>query len=170
VVRKYVKDEFKKRVDLIQEIWDLAQTTTIFSTRIPNLKEYLQNDLENNEEFYKESLNTFSSKVSSLTDIHRREKNLPSNTRMKHIKAYWLRIIKSLREMMDELDILRNKRNYFLFKLMNLTKEFNGCNLLMDTIILSKEALIDQINAIKVAWASEFTETLEFTEEKVENG
>jgi hypothetical protein len=47
-------------------------------------------------------------------------------------------------------------------------KELDGPNLLMDTMILSKETLMEQLNALKVAWENEFTETIDFSEEEVE--
>ena len=50
-IRKYVGDAIQKWIDLIQEIWDLAQSTANFSSRITNFKEYLQKDLENDEGF-----------------------------------------------------------------------------------------------------------------------
>jgi hypothetical protein len=77
-IRKYVGDGIQKRIDLILEIWELAQSSTSFSTRILHFKEYLQKDLENDEGFYKEAVGTFAVKVSSLSDTHRREQNLPS--------------------------------------------------------------------------------------------
>jgi hypothetical protein len=40
-VRKYVGDAIQKRVDIIQEIWELAQSIASFSSRIENFKEYL---------------------------------------------------------------------------------------------------------------------------------
>jgi hypothetical protein len=51
---------------------------------------------------------------------------------------------------------------------VDLTKELDGPNLLMDTMILSKESLMGQLNALKVAWENEFTETIDFSEEEVE--
>ena len=44
---------------------------------IMHFREYLQTDLENDEGFYKEVVGTFEAKVSSLSDTHKREKNLP---------------------------------------------------------------------------------------------
>jgi hypothetical protein len=41
--------------------------------------EYIQKDLENDEGFYKVVVVMFAAKVSSLSDTHKREKNLPSN-------------------------------------------------------------------------------------------
>jgi hypothetical protein len=87
---------------------------------------------------------------------------------MKQINACWLRRIKELKEMINETDVLRNKKSDLFLKLVGLTKELNGPNLLMDTMILSKESLMGQLNALKVAWENEFTETIEFSEDEVE--
>jgi hypothetical protein len=73
VVRKYVGDAIQKRIDIIQEIWELSQSIASFSSRIQNFKEYLQKDLENDEGFFKEVVNTFSAKVSSLNEARRKE-------------------------------------------------------------------------------------------------
>jgi hypothetical protein len=105
--------------------------------RIIHFKEYLQKDMEDNEGFY-EVVGTFVAKVSSLSDTHRREKNIQSPTEMKKIKACWLKRIHSLKEMMNELDVVKSKRGDLFLKLVDFTKEINIPNLLMDTIILSK--------------------------------
>jgi hypothetical protein len=77
-IRKCVGDEIHKRVDLIQEIPDLAQSIANYSSRITNFKEYLQKDLENDEGFYKVVMITFSAKVSRLSVSHRKEQKLSS--------------------------------------------------------------------------------------------
>jgi hypothetical protein len=66
VVRKYVGDTIQKRIDIIQESWELSQSISSFSSRIHNFNEYLQKDLENDEGVFKEDVNTFSTKVSRL--------------------------------------------------------------------------------------------------------
>jgi hypothetical protein len=38
----------------------------------------------------------------------------------------------------------------------------------MDTILLSKENLLDQLEEFKVAWVSEFTDLIQFYKDKVE--
>jgi hypothetical protein len=95
-IRKYVGDNIKKRVTLIFDIWELATSSTTLSTRILNFKEYLQKYLENDEHFYKEVVDTFSAKISSMNDVHRREQNIPSKVRLKQINSCWLRRIKCL--------------------------------------------------------------------------
>jgi hypothetical protein len=94
---KYVGDGIHKIIYLIQEIWDIAQNVANFATIITNFKQYLQNDLENDEGFYKDKMGTFLAKVSSLSSIHRREKKLPLSIHMKQINACWLKRIKNLR-------------------------------------------------------------------------
>jgi hypothetical protein len=54
---------------------------------IMNFKEYLPKDLENDEGFYKKAMGTFAAKVSSLSDTHKREHNIPSGIRMNQINA-----------------------------------------------------------------------------------
>jgi hypothetical protein len=59
--------------------------------------------------------------------------------------------------MISDLDVLKNKKGDLFLKLVDLTKELDGPNLLMDTMLLSKEALIDQLDALNVYWKNEFT-------------
>jgi hypothetical protein len=75
-IRKYVGDAIQKRINIIQGIWELSQSIARFSFRIQNFKEYLQKDLENDEGFFKEVVNTFLAKVSSLNKAHMKEKKI----------------------------------------------------------------------------------------------
>jgi len=50
---------------------------------------------------------------------------------------------------------------------VDLTKELDGPNLLMNTMILSKENLMEQLNTLKFAWKNEFIETIDFSKEEV---
>jgi hypothetical protein len=168
VIRKYIGDSIKKRIALILEIWELATCSTTFSTRVLHFKEYLQKYLENDEGFYKEVVGTFLVKVLSLSDLHGRDKNIPSKTHMKQINACWLKIIKFLREMLSECDVINTKRGDVFLKLVDLTKELDIPHLIMDTMLLSKEKLQEQLEALKVSWASEFNDSIEYSEEEVE--
>jgi hypothetical protein len=55
--------------------------------------------LENDEGFFKEVVNTFSAKVSSLNEALRKEQKITSPYRMNQINACWLRRNKELREV-----------------------------------------------------------------------
>jgi hypothetical protein len=110
---------------------------------------------------------TFSKQVSRLSDTHRREKNLPSKVRMKQICACWLKRIKRLRELSSECDAMNIKRGVIFLKLVDIKKELDGLYLLMDTILLLKEKLLKQLESLKVAWANEFSDSIEFSEEEI---
>jgi hypothetical protein len=86
---------------------------------------------------------------------------------MKQINACWLKRIKCLKEMTNEIHVVKNKRGYMFFKILDLTKELDGSDLLMDTTLSSKEKLLDQLNVLKVAWENEFTESIEFSKEEI---
>jgi hypothetical protein len=111
---------------------------------------------------------TFVVKISSLSDTHRREQKIPSSIQMKKINACWLKRIKTLREILSELDVVKIKRGDLLLQLVDLTKELDGSNLLIDTILMSKEKLLEQLEVLKVAWESEFSDSIEFSEDEVE--
>jgi hypothetical protein len=70
--------------------------------------------------------------------------------------------------MINEAEALRNRKSDLFFKLVSLTRELDGANLLMDTMISTKEYLTGQLKSLKVAWANEFTETIEFSKDEVE--
>jgi hypothetical protein len=55
--------------------------------RITYFKEYLQKDMENDECFHRDVMGKNLDKISSLSDIHIREQNLPYNICMKQINA-----------------------------------------------------------------------------------
>jgi hypothetical protein len=49
------------------------------------------------------------------------------------------------------------KKSGLFLKHIILTKELDGPNLLMDTMILTKQSLMGQLYALQVSWANEFT-------------
>jgi hypothetical protein len=56
-------------------------------SRITNLREYLQADLTNDEGFYKDVVITFVLKISGMTELKRKEEDLPSLTHVKQLKG-----------------------------------------------------------------------------------
>jgi hypothetical protein len=61
-------------MSLILEAWDLASNFVSLGSRITNLREYLQADLENDEGFYKDVVITFVLKVSGMSELKRKKK------------------------------------------------------------------------------------------------
>jgi hypothetical protein len=113
------------------------------------------------EGFYKEAVSIVSKKVSSLRELHRRDQNIPFTTCMKQINACWLRIINFLREVLSYCDVINTKRGDVFLKTVDLTTELEGPHVIMDTILLSKEKLQEQLESLKVAWTNEFNDSME---------
>jgi len=132
---------------------------------IIDFREYIQKNLENEKCFYKEAMGTFATKNSSLYDTHRREQNLTSSIWMNKINACWLKGIKSLKEMSFELDVVKIKRGDLFLKLFDLTNKLDNPNLLMDSIVMSKEKVLDQLEGLKVTWEGDFTDSKESSED-----
>jgi hypothetical protein len=64
--------------------------------RIHALKEYLQEDLQNDEHFYKNVVSTFMVRISIMDDLVRWKQDLPSKSRLKQIQVSWLGRIDTL--------------------------------------------------------------------------
>jgi len=62
--------------------------------------------------------------------------------------------------MINELDVVKNKRGDLFLKLVDLTKQIEVPSLLMDTIGLSKYKLLELLGVLKFSWESEFTDSI----------
>jgi hypothetical protein len=62
-----------------------------------HFRQYLQEDLENDEQIYKGSISTFGARVSSLSEIQLKEEDLTSTIHLNKLKACWLKRIKCLK-------------------------------------------------------------------------
>jgi hypothetical protein len=82
-VRSCVGKNIKKMMSLLLEAWDLMNRFVSLGSKITNLREYLQVNLENDEFFYKDVVTTFVLKVSGMTKLKRKEDDLPSLIRIK---------------------------------------------------------------------------------------
>lgn len=68
---------------LIIEAWDLANNFVSLGSRTTSLRQYIQVDLEKDEEFYKGVVSTFVMEFLSMSDYKRKEKDFPSSVRIK---------------------------------------------------------------------------------------
>jgi hypothetical protein len=73
-IRRYVGENIKKIMSLILETWELENNFVSLGSRMTNFRQYLQDDLENDEEFYKGVVSTFVAKVSSVSELWRKER------------------------------------------------------------------------------------------------
>jgi hypothetical protein len=80
----------------------------------------LKFDIENDEGFFKDGLATFIIKVSKMLEYERKNDHLPSQARIKKLKACWIQRINILRELLNELNDLTSKKTKAYSKLTRL--------------------------------------------------
>jgi hypothetical protein len=97
-------------LSLILESWELANSFVSLGSRITNLRQYLQDGLENDEGFYKEVVVTFVLKFSGMSELKKNEEYLCSPTRRKQLKACWIKRIKTLKEIWVDYETLSVKK------------------------------------------------------------
>jgi hypothetical protein len=66
-IRRHVSENIQKIMTLILKTWELATIFVSLGSRMTNFGQYIQADLENDEEFYKWVISTFVANVSSLS-------------------------------------------------------------------------------------------------------
>jgi hypothetical protein len=98
----------------------------------------------------------------------REKKNLPSKFRLREINVGWLKTIRCLKELLEKCDSINEKMGVLFLQLVDLAKEIKGPHLIMDSIILSKEKLQEHLYDLKVVWANEFNEIIEYSKGEVE--
>jgi hypothetical protein len=173
-IRRYVGDNIQKRMSLILETWELATNFVSLGSRMTHFRQYLQADLENDEEFYKGVISTFSARVSSLSEFRKKEEDFPSTIHLKQLKACWLKRIKSLKEMLVECDVISVKRGELYLKLIELelvgsTEDVEDPHLIMNSILLSKEQMEEKLDSLKIASTKKFNNLTEYSETEVES-
>jgi pyruvate-formate lyase len=65
-------------MSLILEAWELENIFVSFGSRSTNLRQYIQDDLKNDEEFYKGVVSTSFMKLSSMSEYKKKEEDFPS--------------------------------------------------------------------------------------------
>jgi hypothetical protein len=101
----------------------------------------LQKDLEHDEAYYKNSLSTFIAWVTSLSDYHRNQQQLPSNRRIKQLKSGWMERIQMLRDSIATCTRVNDKRSNAFLKALEIVKDLEGPQFVRDSGIITKEQL-----------------------------
>jgi len=153
-IKRYVGENIKKRMSLILEEWELVNIFVSLGSKITNLRQYLQENLENDEGFYKFGVTTFVLKVKSRRKLKRKEEYLPSNTRIKQLKSCWIKMIKTLKEILQDCDTLSVKKEESYLKLIELdlagtTGDVQDQKLLLNSIFMKKEKLEEHLEILK---------------------
>jgi hypothetical protein len=88
-------------MSLIIEAWEVSKNIVSFGSRAHAFHEYLQADFKNEEGFYTDVVLPFGIKVSNMTEVKRREEDIPSPSRIKQLNACWKEKIKNLRNIVQ---------------------------------------------------------------------
>ena len=64
--------------------------------------------------------------------------------------------------MLVECDVINTKRGDLFLKLFDLNKELDIPQLIMDSMLLSKDWLQGQLDSLNIPWVSEFNDLIEY--------
>ena len=109
--RGYVENNIKKRMELIIEAWETSQTMASLGTREHNFLEHLQMDLKNEECFYLETFLPFGIIVNNMTEMRRRQQNIPSKNRIGQLNACWKEKVKNLHLIVQSCEQAISKKD-----------------------------------------------------------
>jgi hypothetical protein len=105
--------------------------------------------------------------VSSLSDFHRNQQDLPSNHRIKQVRVGWLARIQMLRDSIANCTKINDKRSNAFLKALEIVKDLKGPQLVRESMLIPKEQLETELSVIKASWASEFDNLTDFLEEEI---
>ena len=83
-------------MELITESWEMSNNMVSFGTRVHAFHEYLQVDFKNEQGLYLDAVVPFGVKVTGMTELRRREEDLPSPDRINQLNACWKEKVKNL--------------------------------------------------------------------------
>jgi hypothetical protein len=172
--RGYVEKNIKKRMELITEAWETSQNIASFRTRAHALHEHLQADLKNEERFYLETVIPFGNHVINISDLRRRQEDLPSPNRIKQLKACWKEKVKNLHLIVESCEQAISEkeelfRNLTEIDLAGSTNEVQDPNLILNSLSLTKQAFDEQVDILKGLSLEKFYDILEYGQDDVEN-
>jgi hypothetical protein len=87
--RGYVEKNIKKIMYLIIEASETSQNIASFRMRENYFHEHLQENLKNEERFYLQTVIPFDNHVINISDLKRRQEDIPSPNRIKQLKGCW---------------------------------------------------------------------------------
>ena len=152
--RDYVEKKIKKRMELITQAWEISKNMVSFGTRAHAFHEYLQADLKNEEGFYLDAVIPFSFKFTNMTELRRREKDIPSPNQIKKLNTCQKEKVKNL-NIIVQACIQAITRREELFKrlteidLTRSTNEVQDPKLILNSLFLTKQDFDEQVDTFK---------------------
>jgi hypothetical protein len=161
-------------MSLITEAWEVSKNIVSFGSRAHAFHEYLQVDLKNEEGFYVDVVFPFGIKVSNMTELKRREEDLPSPSRIKQLNACWKEKIKNLNNIVQACNEAIVKREELFKRLTEIdlagsTDEVQDPKLILNSMFMTKQQFDEQVEILKGLSAEKFYGIIEYNEEEIDN-
>jgi hypothetical protein len=139
-----------------------------------SLHEHLQVDLKNEEHFYLDTVIPFGMHVNNMTDIRRRQEDLPSQNRITQLNACWKEKVKNLHLIVQSCEQAISKKEELFRMLTEIdlagsTNEVQDPNLIVKSLPLTKQAFDKQVDIFKGLSLEKFYNILEYGEDDMDN-
>jgi hypothetical protein len=170
----YVENNINKRMELITEAWEMSRSIVSFETRAHALYEYLQVDLKNEQGFYLDAIVPFGVKFTNMTELRRRDEDIPSLNQIKQPNTCWKEKVKNLNGIVQACSHAITRREELFKKLTEIdltgsTNEVQDPKLILNSFFLTKQAFDEQVDIFKGMSFGRFYGILEYGEDDVEN-
>jgi hypothetical protein len=172
--KSYVENNIKKIMALIIESWEISKNMIYFGSRVHAFHEYLQTVQKNEEVFYLDFVVLFGVKVSNMSELRRREEDLPSPIQIKQLSTCWKEKINNLNNVFQACSQAISRREE-LFKrliemdLAEITNEFEDPKLILNSLFLTKQKLDEKVKIFKGLSVEKFYGRIEYDEDAIDN-
>jgi hypothetical protein len=92
----YVENNIKKQMELVTQAWKISQTIPFLGTKAHSFLELLQAKLKDEEKFFLKMVIPFGKIANNMTEIKRREEDLPSKNQIAQLDACWKQKLNNL--------------------------------------------------------------------------
>jgi hypothetical protein len=145
-----------------------------FGSRVHAFHEYLQANLKNEEGFYLDVMVPFGVKVSNMSELKRREEDLPSPSRIKQLNACWKEKIKNLNNIIQACNQAITRREELFKRLMEVdlarsTNEVQDPKLILNSLFLTKQQFDEKVDIFKGFSIEKFYGIIEYDEDAIDN-
>jgi hypothetical protein len=119
-VQRIVVGNIEDRLNVFSELWELTNRPSCLATRIMSLSESFQWELQSDQDFSKNYVETFIRNLTGMKENRRQKENLPSNKRLKIIQDGWDSCINILQQLIDNCNVSLEKGVVFYLSLLML--------------------------------------------------
>jgi len=109
-----------------------------------------------------------------MNDLKRKEEYFPSPSRMKQLKSCWMKKIKTLKELLEDLNVLSVKKGEVHSKLTGLDLvgsigEVQDPKLMINYILLTMQQFEEHVEILKCLSIKRFKNMTKYTKQEIES-